>query len=258
VATDADVLSIRVHQARVKEEEIQRQAEVSVSRAALNDAMGISLDDAAPLSTPLSPAAGAASRGGLQAQEVSAVAERPELRQAKLAREMADLRARDARAAYLPEVGVRGVFEADRQRAVTRGGANWLVSIGLRWNLFDGFANQARVKEAEAVKRQSAADHTQVESAARLQVRQAWAHLSAARQRIETASASTAEAEESLRISQNRYAAGLATVSDLLRTENALLESRTRRLEAVHGQRLAAAMLAYAAGTLTIDSEVFE
>jgi outer membrane protein TolC len=80
--------------------------------------------------------------------------------------------------------------------------------------------------------------------------------LRAAEQRIESARAAEAEAEESLRISQNRYEAGLNTVTDLLRVETALLDTRTRYLAAVHDQRISAAMLELAAGTLTVDSEV--
>ena len=63
-------------------------------------------------------------------------------------------------------------------------------------------------------------------------------------------------AEESLRITQNRYEAGMSNVTDLLRTETAVLEARTRRLSAIHDQRIAAAMLELAEGTLTVDSEI--
>jgi outer membrane protein TolC len=65
-----------------------------------------------------------------------------------------------------------------------------------------------------------------------------------------------AEAEESLRITQNRYESGLSNVTDLLRNETALLESRTRYLAAVHDQRIAATMLELATGRLSADSEV--
>ena len=44
-------------------------------------------------------------------------------------------------------------------------------------------------------------------------------------QRIEVAKAAVAEAEESLRITQNRYEAGMSNVTDLLRTETAVLEA---------------------------------
>jgi outer membrane protein TolC len=59
-----------------------------------------------------------------------------------------------------------------------------------------------------------------------------------------------------LRITQNRYEAGLGNVTDLLRNETAVLESRTRYLAAVHDQRIAVVALELAAGRLTEDSEV--
>ena len=48
----------------------------------------------------------------------------------------------------------------------------------------------------------------------------------------------------------------MSNVTDLLRTETAVLDARTRYLAAVHDQRIAATMLELAAGTLTADSEV--
>jgi len=75
-------------------------------------------------------------------------------------------------------------------------------------------------------------------------------------QAADVAAAAVAEAEESLRITQNRYQAGMANVTDLLRTETALLESRTRQLAAVHDERVAAAQLELAAGSLSAYSEV--
>jgi outer membrane protein TolC len=100
------------------------------------------------------------------------------------------------------------------------------------------------------------ADEQRVDSAVRLEVRRAWAGLRAAQQRIEVSRASVAEAEESLRITQNRYEAGMSNVTDLLRNETAFLETRTRYLAAIHDQRIAATMLELAAGRLTADSEV--
>ena len=92
----------------------------------------------------------------------------------------------------------------------------------------------------------------------RLEVFRAWADSRAAEERIAVAAAAVAQAEESLRIIKNRYDSGLATVTDLLRNETALLEARTRRLAAIHDQRVAAAQLELAAGTLSADSEVLQ
>jgi outer membrane protein len=254
MATDADVLSIRVHLAGVREEQIRRSADLEVARAAMNDAIGLPLDSVHSLTTPLDPLPVA--QPELSDYEKNAVDGRPEARQARLAAEIARVQAADARSNYLPQITLHGAFEADRHRFASRGGENWLVSIALRWNLFNGGADKAKIAESQATSRRTAAEQVRAESGIRLQVRQAWANLRAAQQRIESAQASVAEAQESLRISQNRFAAGLSTVTDLLRTETALLETQTRYLAAVHDQRIAAAMLEFAAGTLNPDSEV--
>jgi outer membrane protein TolC len=220
----------------------------------MNDAIGLPLDSVHSLTTPLAPLPVARTEPGVY--EDNGVAGRPEARQTRLAVEIARIQAVDARGNYLPQVTLHGAFETDRQRFGDRGGGNWLVSIALRWNVFNGGADKATIAAREAVMRRAAAEQARVDSAIRLQVRQAWATLKAAQQRIESAQASVAEAQESLRISQNRFAAGLSTVTDLLRTETALLETQTRYLAAVHDQRIAAAMLEFAAGTLSPDSEV--
>jgi outer membrane protein len=148
------------------------------------------------------------------------------------------------------------MVEADRQGFVTRGGANWLASINLRWNLFNGLSDRARIDETTHLLRRADADARRADSAVRLQVRRAYADLRAAEQRIEVARAAVAEAAESLRITQNRYEAGMSNVTDLLRNETTVLEINTRYLAAVHDQRVAALMVEFAAGHLAADSEV--
>jgi outer membrane protein TolC len=254
LSTDVDTLSIRVHLASVREQQIRREADVNVARAALNDVIGLPLDTPHALTTPLVPLD--LPEGSLADQETSAVAQRPEARQAKLAIRLADTQAANARSSLLPQVTLHGALEADRQRFITRGGENWLASIGLRWNLFNGFGDKARIEESRFAQQRSSAEEARASSAIRLQVHRAYADLHAATQRIEVAQASVAEAEESLRITQNRYEAGFSNVTDLLRTETTVLDARNRHLAAVRDQRIAAAMLELAAGTLTPDSAV--
>jgi outer membrane protein len=226
MATDVDTLSIRVHLAAVREQQIRREADLDVARAALNDAIGLPLDAPHTLTTALVPLD--VPEGSLADQQRNAIAQRPEARQMKLATSLADTQAASARSSLLPQVTLHGAFEADRQRFITQGGDNWLVSIGLRWNLFNGLGDKARIEESKFAQQRSSAEAARTVSAIRLQVHRAYADLHAATQRIEVAKASVAESEESLRITQNRYEAGISNVTDLLRTETTVLESRTR------------------------------
>jgi outer membrane protein TolC len=255
MSTDVDVLSIRVHLAAVNEQRIRRTADLEVARAALNDAMGLALDTPHALTTALTPAD--LPELVLDELERTASRERPETRQTRIASSLAQNQAEAAHSALLPQVSFRAAYEADRERFVTRGGANWLAGVSLRWNIFNGFADKSKIEESSHLVRQAAAQGQRIDSGVRLQVRRAYADLRAAGQRIEVARAAMAEAEESLRITQNRYEAGMNNVTDLLRNETAALESHTRYLAAVHDQRVAALLVEFAAGRLAVDSEVF-
>lgn len=256
MATDADVLAIRVHLAAMREQEIRRSYELAVARAALNEALGLPLDAEHELSTPLAPAG--LKESPLAEHEASAEENRPESRQSRLAAELAEAQTSAARAALRPQVLFRVSFEADRQRFLTRGGANWFAGAFVRWNLFNGFADQARIREASEALARARAQQRQTSAALRLEVRKAYSDLMAAEERLEVAAASVAMAEENLRIIRNRYEAGLTTVTELLRSETALLEARLRRLAAVHDQRVAAAGLELATGRLAPGSEVLK
>lgn len=254
MSTDVDVLSIRVHLAAVTEQRIQRAADLDYAKSGLNDALGLPLDAAHTLTSSLNPLD--LPELQLAALEKDASSTRPEARATHLAADLARTQSESARSALLPQVGFHAAFEADRQQFINKGGANWLASIGLKWNLFNGNGDRARIQESSHWLERAHADEQRVDSAVRLEVRRAWADLQAAAQRIEVAKAAVAEAEESLRITQNRYEAGMSNVTDLLRNETAVLESRTRFLAAVHDQRLAAANLELAASRLSPDSEV--
>jgi outer membrane protein TolC len=254
MSTDVDVLSIRVHLAAVTEQRIQRAADLDVAKPALNDALGLPLDTGHVLSTALSPLD--LPNLTLASLEKDASTTRPETREIHLAADLAKTQVDSARSTLLPQVAFHAAFEADRQQFINKGGANWLASIGLRWNLFNGMADKARIAESSHWLERAHDDEQRVDSAVRLEVRRAWADLQAAQQRIEVAKAAVAEAEESLRITQNRYESGMSNVTDLLRNETAVLESQTRYLAAVHDQLIAATMLDLAAGRLSPDSEV--
>lgn len=256
MSTDADVLSIEVHLASVREQRIRRSYDVQLARAALNEAMGAPLDSPVALSGSLTAAR--LSGSSLSEREQAAVRERAEARQTGIAIDAAKTRIDAARSAFFPEVGVRGVFEADRQRFIDRGGANWLAAVTLRWNLFNAFEDRARRREAEYAIQQAEAQQKQVSSIVRLDVRRAWFELQAATERIAVAEATVRNAEESLRIIKNRYDAGMTTITELLRNEVAALESQNRRLVAIHDQRVALVDLESAAGTLTAGSAALQ
>ena len=176
--------------------------------AALNEALGLPLDSKHQLTTPLTAAT---------AVQAGDPAGRPELEQIRFARQAAEAQAESARAGYLPQIGLRGVFEADRQQFINKGGANWMFMASLKWNLFDGNRTRENVAEARAMASAAQATEKQYTNALKLEVMKAHSDFGAATERINVTEATVSQAEESLRILRNRYSNGLATVTDLLR-----------------------------------------
>jgi outer membrane protein TolC len=172
------------------------------------------------------------------------------MRQAELAESLARTQQQIAGSAYWPQVAFQGIVEADRQNFGSMGGANWFTAVTLRWNLWTGGETKARVEQAHFAETRAEALRKRADSAIELEVRKAYLDVRAAAQRVEVASAAAAEAQEAHRIVQNRHQAGLTTVTELLRSETALAAARTRRMAAIYEQRVAAAALEHAAGTL--------
>lgn len=252
-STQADVLALRVHVAAMQELQIRASSDLAVARAALNDALGVSIDRTFELTTPLESSAGAP-EGTLEEYRSLAAENRPEMRHAELARSLAATQQQIAGASYWPQVTFQGIVEADRQNVISRGGANWFTAVTLRWNLWKGGETKARVEQASFAESRGEALRKRADSAIHLDVLRAYLAVSSAAQRVEVASAAAAEAEEAHRIIQNRHQAGLITVTELLRSEVALAAARTRRFEAVYDHRIAAATLEHAAGTRAADS----
>ena len=113
-STEADVLAVRVHLAAMREQEIRASNDLAVSRAALNDALGVSLDRAFELTTPLESDT-AAPEAALEDYRRLAAEHRPEMRQAELAESLARTQQQLAGSAYWPQVAFQAIVESDRQ-----------------------------------------------------------------------------------------------------------------------------------------------
>ncbi|HEX9120981.1 MAG TPA: TolC family protein, partial [Terriglobales bacterium] len=70
------------------------------------------------------------------------------------------------------------------------------------------------------------------------------------------ARAAVGQAQESLRIGQNRYQAGLSTITDLLRMQEAAVRAQTDYSQALYRLQTSYATLELAAGTLDANSPV--
>jgi outer membrane protein TolC len=126
----------------------------------------------------------------------------------------------------------------------------------LHFDLFDGGSKRAHIARERASQEKAAATRDAFRDQIRLEVRKAYYAYDAARQQIEVARGAIAEADESLRINQNRYEAGLRTVSELLQVEEAAHRAKADYWQAVYRLQTSYAGVELATGTLSSSSPV--
>jgi outer membrane protein TolC len=158
-----------------------------------------------------------------------------------------------ARLSFGPRVSAYGNWEDDRQALGGQGGNNWVAGIQISIDVLP-IGKRAQLAKEKAIKSRVDAQLSSYQQQVRLQVSQAHIQRQTAELSLETARAAIDQAAESLRILKNRYGAGLATIADVLRAEDAEREAQTSYWHAVYGNTMAYAQLLFATGTLTPDA----
>ena len=146
-------------------------------------------------------------------------------------------------------------WEMDNPTFVAGGGGNnWLGGAEMQIDLFQGGAKRAELARERALQEKVRAMRQAAGDGVRLEVRRAYYNLDSARQEVEVARAVIAQAQDSLRINQDRYDGGLTTVTDLLGAEEATRHSQTDYWEAVCRFHTSFASLELASGILNLQS----
>ena len=251
---ESDRLAAQVFLARMQEELLKAKNRVALSKASLNFEMGLPVDNPVEIAADLNEV-----RFDSESQDSlfkQALERRPDYVQTVLMKDIAQKGVGIARAEFLPQIGVFGSWEADSQTFADRGGSNWIVGARLHFNLFRGRGDKAQLEEAKANLERSMAMNNFVSAAVRLQVKQTVLDLDTTRERIEVTKSSIGQAEETLRIVQNRYGAGLTTITELLRAQTDLTQARTAYHQALSEHRIAKANAELASGVLDGQSQV--
>jgi outer membrane protein len=253
MVSEADVLALQVQLARMRERLIQATSDEQVARAELNQAMAEPLDQQFELDEPPSGDATVPAEGDLEREALSA---RPELQAARLQQELAAEDRKTARAAFLPQVSLQGVFNLNgASGSFTTQPSAWLVGVQARWNLFSGLSDVARLRETGFAADRASAEHNRLENAVRVEVRAAAARVQSAAARVKVGQAAVMQAQESQRIIRDRYDAGLVSVNDVLRAANALLDAESQRVGARVDLFVSQAMLERALGRAPGESK---
>jgi outer membrane protein TolC len=124
----------------------------------------------------------------------------------------------------------------------------WDASVNINWPVFDGGRVRAEVAEASAAARAVQARLDEFDALLEVEVRQRLAELAASRTAIAAAADGVGAAAEARRVAGERFAAGVATSTDVLDTQVALLQAELDRAQALANARVAEARFVRAVG----------
>ncbi|HXW10052.1 MAG TPA: TolC family protein [Steroidobacteraceae bacterium] len=242
-----ELLAARVALADAKQNALRASNAAEVALAAYNRRIGAPMDRAVELDERIATTTDLP--GTLETLIEQALARRSELSAFDARAEAYGQMARTERARVLPQVVLTAGYQYLENQFLDDDTVG-LAGIGVRWALFDG--GQSR-------KRAAALDHTRyaterlrddARSLVQLQVRQAWLGLREARLRVDVTAGAAEQAEESLRIAQERYSAGLGTQTQLLEAQTLRARAQQNRDEAALDAELSELRLARAVGAL--------
>jgi outer membrane protein TolC len=250
LAVESDRMSAQVNLAARKEELIAAEGDVEIAWAELRTAMGaeeLQPTELKPMEAHVFP------QTQLEEELALAGKMRPDLTAMGQAQQAQGASVSAARSAFGPRVSAYGNWEEDRGSLTGTGGSNWVGGMQISVDLLP-IGKRAGLARENAAKLKIDAQLAQSRQNVRLEVSRAHIQQKTAELSLEAARAAMDQAAESLRILKNRYGAGLATMTDLLRAEDAERASQTNYWRAVYGNNLAHAGLLYATGTLTPEA----
>jgi len=240
-----DVLNLEVQLAQAREDLIRARNGVKLALVALNTAIGtnlVAMSDVAVRADPAVPKSP-------ENVDVSVVRSRPEFVAARKGAEIESIALEKARRQYLPTVNAFGSLDwnSDVSAAFER---SYRVGVAAEVDVFDGFRRSAAKAAADAQHRAAEAEAVKAEDNLRLDLTVSAIQAGEAWERLEVARKSIENAEESLRITQQRYQQGAADLPELLTAQVGLTGIRTRKAAALYDYLIALSNLQRAKGEL--------
>jgi outer membrane protein len=256
MATDADIMKVQVQLSDVKVKHIEARNAIRLASMALNSLIKNPLEtEILPSDTP------AVSQiviekilnENLAKLQDLARERRPELKSMQLRRDMSSAGVTAAKGGWFPQIYLTANYDYARpnQRVFPvqdRWDKTWDVGVALQWNIWDWYATGFQTAQAEAALRQAEAGMVQISDAVTLDVAQQYFNAQTAKEKVEVALGGMEQAQESYRISSEKYKNGVTSNTDMLDAEIALLQAKLTHTQAIVDYTLAIARLKKSVG----------
>ncbi|HUB09780.1 MAG TPA: TolC family protein [Myxococcales bacterium] len=223
----ADLLRSEVQLGQARQDLVKANATLAEAQATLDQALDRPSDQPIVAVDPFGDGALPEPKEGLEALTEAALQSRPDVREADLRREQAEVQVDVAWSQLVPGVTLSGQYEHTTGQLFFATDQAY-VGGTLSWDVWDWGAKYYAMQSARARAAQSAETLRSTELRLRTQVENAWQELTADRDALKLAAEVVDQAEESFRLETERYRAQTATSTDLLDAQAALSQAKLR------------------------------
>ncbi len=247
LTVESDLLGAEVQLAEFRQQLIDAEGDLAVAYSALNTVLGVPVQTVQKIN------------GQLLDRRFETLPQDELIRQARLHRpdyikagqsiELNREAVRGAKREYLPRVDFTANY-GESGKDLSSGSSDWTISAGLTFNVFD-VGRMARIGKARAEESLAKAERQNLGSQIALDVARAYQQHASARERLAVAAQVIDQATEAHRIIQNRYREGLTTITEVLRTETALVRARLNLVAARYDYYVSYANTLLSIGKLT-------
>lgn len=237
-------------------QEIAAQNDVQVKRVALDQIVGKVGTQPSPLAQPLTlPALQPADA---QSWVNAALAQQPQLRQAQLALDVAQLETRKAEAGHKPTVDLQAGYGLNRYPngymtpSLPAGTRTNSAQIGVVMNLplFAGFAVQNRIKETVALEEKARAQLDDARRTVEQSTRTAYLGVQSGQAQVKALEAALTSSQSALEANRLGYEVGVRINIDVLNAQSQVFQTQRDLAQARYQVLLGQLKLRQSAGTL--------
>jgi outer membrane protein len=251
--TQSDVLSVKVQVSNSRLMLLNAENNVRLAAVALNNVLGVPLTTEFVITS--TPQAGDTTMPQLEDLLKQALEKRSELQSLRLKYQAADAAVAAAWGAYLPQIVVVGDYYYQRpnqriQPPVDAFRNTWDAGVQISFPIWNWGQTESKVDEARSQREQVALAEKQAADMVYLDVTQSYLNFKQAKDKISVAQAAVSDAEESYRVSDQKFKVGLVTNTDLMDAEVALLQAKLSYSQALTDLEIARANLEKAIGQL--------
>ncbi|MCX6174884.1 MAG: TolC family protein [Ignavibacteriales bacterium] len=244
--TTNDILKIEVQLSNTLYQQVDAENSVKLAAVALCNTLGISLETRIEILS-------SANMSSAQFDELNklvgdAITKRSEIKAADSRVKASEAGVTLAKSSWYPQVSVVGNYYYSRpnqriQPSKDQFDATWDVGVNLSLNVWDWLTTKHQTDQAETQLSQAVDAMGMIKDGITLEVTQNYLSFSQAKRKIEIAELSVKQATENLKVTNDKFKNGLATTTELVDAETALIGSKTNNTTAVVDYELSKAKL---------------